>query len=110
MAGSCCDALSAGRRLRAKDRRVSAFVQALLARGDRRLGQVLASIYGDPSFRAWQQAAKGVGIDLERELYTPRPLSESHFPWLHLAPAGSLERLEREESLYRRSVEALKAE
>lgn len=87
-----------------------AFVQALLARGDRRLGQVLASIYGDPSFRAWQQAAKGVGIDLERELYTPRPLSESHFPWLHLAPAGSLERLEREESLYRRSVEALKAE
>ena len=32
MAGSCCDALSAGRRLRAKDRRVSAFVQALSPR------------------------------------------------------------------------------
>lgn len=32
MAGSCCDALSAGRKLRAKDRRVSAFVQALSPR------------------------------------------------------------------------------
>lgn len=32
MAGSCCDALSAGRRLRQKDRRVSAFVQALSPR------------------------------------------------------------------------------
>ncbi len=57
-----------------------ALLQGLLARGDRRCARVIATVYRDPSFRAWMDAFRQVGIDVEAEAFAPRDPSQ-FLPW-----------------------------
>lgn len=69
-----------------------ALLQGLLARGDRRFARAIASVFRDPSFRAWMQALEGEGIDVAREAFTPRDPAWP-LPWGHLASPWSAELL-----------------
>lgn len=60
-----------------------ALIQGLLARGDRRFGQVLEMVYRDPSFSAWKQAIKAAGLSLKEEAYGARE-DTALLPWDHL--------------------------
>ena len=69
-----------------------AMLQGLLARGDRRYARVIASVYRDPSFRAWMRAFDEEGIDVDREAFEERDPSRP-LPWEHLGSSWSPERL-----------------
>lgn len=69
-----------------------AMLQGLLARGDRRMARVIASVYRNPSFREWMKAFEREGIDVDREAYEERE-AESLLPWSHLDASWSPERL-----------------
>lgn len=69
-----------------------AMLQGLLARGDRRVARVIASVYRNPSFREWLKAFEREGIDVDREAYEERE-AESLLPWSHLDSSWSPERL-----------------
>ena len=69
-----------------------ALLQGLLARGDRRFARVIASVFRNPSFRAWMQALEEEGIDVAREAFTPRD-SAWPLPWGHLASPWSVDLL-----------------
>lgn len=60
-----------------------ALLQGLLARGDRRFARVIASVYREPSFRAWMQALEEEGIDVAQEAFAPRDPAWP-LPWGHL--------------------------
>ena len=61
-----------------------ALIQGLLARGDRRFGEVLEKVSADPSFSNWKSAVKAVGLDWREEAYADR-VGHECLPWDHLA-------------------------
>jgi len=70
-----------------------AYIQGVLARGDRRLGAVLLAARRRGGFKGWRQAVKETGIEEEFYLYRPRSFDEC-LPWQHLdmgLDAGYLE-------------------
>ncbi|MBQ7501131.1 radical SAM protein [bacterium] len=73
-----------------------AMIQALLARGDRRLSRVIAEVCKGASPAQWLQACRRAGIDADRELYGERDPESQAFPWFHLTPAANLERLRKD--------------
>ncbi|WP_427111962.1 radical SAM protein [Megasphaera sueciensis] len=56
------------------------YIQGVLSRGDRRVGEVvaLASRYG--GVKGWKRAVKEYGLDVKKYLYVPRPL-KAVLPW-----------------------------
>ena len=60
-----------------------ALIQGLLARGDRRFGEVLEKVYPDPGFSRWKQAIKAAGLNLQAEAYGERGETDC-LPWDHL--------------------------
>ena len=70
-----------------------AYIQGVLARGDRRLGAVLLAAQARGGARGWRQALKEAEIAEDFYLYRPRALGEVQ-PWQHLdmgLAAGYLE-------------------
>ncbi|MBP2653070.1 MAG: hypothetical protein H6Q73_639 [Firmicutes bacterium] len=57
-----------------------AYIQGVLARGDRRLGEVLLAAQKRGGIKAWRQALKETGINQEDYLYRCRTFDEI-FPW-----------------------------
>ena len=68
-------------------------IQGMLARGDRRLGQVLAALRGT-SIRAWQKAMKACAVDVDAYLRA-RPLDEP-LPWAFIQTGVHDRTLQRE--------------
>ena len=60
-----------------------AYVQAVLARGDRRLAPVLAAAAAKGGWRRFTACLKDAGLDEESYLYRQRSLDE-RLPWAHL--------------------------
>ena len=56
------------------------FVQAILARGDRQIGEVLLTAYNNGGLKAFRQALKTHNIDSDYYLYRQRDKDEG-FPW-----------------------------
>ena len=73
-----------------------AAIQALLARGDRRLSRVIAEAYKGASPAGWLQLCRRAGIDTDRELYAERDPEGSALPWQHLMPDDYRERLNKD--------------
>lgn len=73
-----------------------AAIQALLARGDRRLSRVIAEAYKGASPAGWLQLCRRAGIDTDRELYAERDPEGSALPWYHLMPDDYRERLNKD--------------
>ena len=57
-----------------------AYVQGILARGDRRLADVLLAAHRQGGFKGWKKAVKDLGIDEDCYLYRHRSLDEV-LPW-----------------------------
>ena len=60
-----------------------AYVQAVLARGDRRLAPVLAAAAAKGGWRRFTACLKDAGLAEESYLYRKRPLDQRR-PWAHL--------------------------
>jgi hypothetical protein len=60
-----------------------AYIQGVLARGDRRLGAVLLAAHSRGGSKNWKQSMKELGIDEEFYLYRQREVTEI-LPWQHL--------------------------
>lgn len=60
-----------------------AYLQGVLARGDRRLGPVLLAAHRGGGAKHWSRALKAAGLDEAFYLYRERPPDE-HLPWQHL--------------------------
>ncbi len=60
-----------------------AYVQAVLARGDRRLGELLVAASEQGGAKSFMKLCKAGQFDVERELYRERQLDEA-LPWSHL--------------------------
>jgi radical SAM superfamily enzyme YgiQ (UPF0313 family) len=73
-----------------------AYLQALISRGDRRLGALLLKA---DELGNWKRGAKGAGIDTDRLVYREIPLDET-LPW-EVIDGGDRELLERE---YRKAL------
>jgi len=80
-----------------------AMLQGLLARGDRRCAQVIASVYRDPTFRAWMDAFKSAGIDVAVEAFEPRDPTRG-LPWDLLESPWCRERLLKDRGRAARSA------
>lgn len=83
-----------------------ALLQGLLARGDRRWGRVIASVYRNPGFREWLKAFEREGIDVEREAFEARDPARP-LPWSHLESSWSPERLLKDRDRAARTALAL---
>lgn len=57
-----------------------AYVQAVLARGDRRLGAVILEAVKQGGPKSFKAACKALGYDMEDELYRERPM-DAKLPW-----------------------------
>ena len=71
----------------------SAYLEALLARGDRGTSQLLLAIHQQPG--NWRRAVQQVGFDWQRFVCTPLP-QEAVLPWDFLANPRHQQRLHRE--------------
>ena len=60
-----------------------AYVQGVLARGDRRLGAVLAACAADRGSKSFKAEMKAAGLDMEEMNYRERSFDE-FLPWSHL--------------------------
>lgn len=60
-----------------------AYIQGVLARGDRRLGPVLLAAHRAGGVKHWSKALAAAGLDEAFYLYRERPPDE-HLPWQHL--------------------------
>lgn len=60
-----------------------AFLQGVLARGDRRLGAILLAAHQRGGPKGWRNAVKEAGLDEAFYLYRQRALDET-LPWQHL--------------------------
>ncbi len=80
-----------------------ALLQGLLARGDRRFARVIASVYREPSFRAWMDALQEAGIDVELEAFAQRDPVHP-LPWDLLESPWSRELLWKDRARAARSA------
>ena len=62
-----------------------AYIQGVLARGDRRLGKVLRDTLGTGGVKAWKHSMKNHDVEEADYLYRPRD-QEEKFPWEILLP------------------------
>ncbi|HXE72971.1 MAG TPA: radical SAM protein [Candidatus Nitrosotenuis sp.] len=83
-----------GVRVRAESPRY-ALVEALLARGDRRLARVIARVRRRPSFGAWMKALQEEGLDLAPLVFWERS-PDQPLPWGHISASWTPERLLKE--------------
>ena len=60
-----------------------AYIQGVLARGDRRLGAVLAACAADRGSKSFKAEMKAAGLDMEEMNYRERSFDE-FLPWSHL--------------------------
>lgn len=60
-----------------------AYIQGVLARGDRRLGAVLAACAADRGSKSFKAEMKAVGLDMDEMNYRERSFDE-FLPWSHL--------------------------
>lgn len=60
-----------------------AYIQGVLARGDRRLGAVIAACAMDRGSKSFKSEMKQAGLDMEELNYRERALDE-YLPWSHL--------------------------
>ena len=60
-----------------------AYIQGILARGDRRLGAVLAACAADRGSKSFKAEMKAAGLDMEEMNYRERSFDE-FLPWSHL--------------------------
>ena len=60
-----------------------AYIQGVLARGDRRLGAVLAACAGDRGSKSFKAEMKAAGLDMDEMNYRERSFDE-FLPWSHL--------------------------
>ena len=60
-----------------------AYIQGVLARGDRRLGAVLAACAADRGSKSFKAKMKAAGLDMEEMNYRERSFDE-FLPWSHL--------------------------
>ena len=60
-----------------------AYIQGVLARGDRRLGAVLAACAADRSSKSFKAEMKAAGLDMDAMNYRERSFDE-FLPWSHL--------------------------
>ena len=60
-----------------------AYIQGVLARGDRRLGAVLAACAADRGSKAFKAEMKAAGLDMDEMNYRERSFDE-FLPWSHL--------------------------
>ncbi len=88
------DALRAQRQVRVRPHSADqAWVEAVLARGDRRVGMAMLRAWRDGarlcaweehfSIDRWEQAFAAEGVDIEAHIHTPRDL-EQPLPWDHI--------------------------
>ena len=83
-----------------------ALIQGLLARGDRRFGEVLEQVYLDPSFSRWKQAIKAAGLNLQDEAYGERE-ENACLPWDHLGGRSYKRALSLERRRARQTLESM---
>ena len=60
-----------------------AYIQGVLARGDRRLGAVIAACAADRGSKSFKAEMKAAGLDMDRMNYRERSFDE-FLPWSHL--------------------------
>jgi len=60
-----------------------AYIQGVLARGDRRLGAVLAACAVDRGSKSFKSEMKAAGLDMDEMNYRERSFDE-FLPWSHL--------------------------
>ena len=60
-----------------------AYIQGVLARGDRRLGAVIAAFAADRGSKSFQSEMKAAGLDMDNMNYRERSFDE-FLPWSHL--------------------------
>ena len=60
-----------------------AYIQGVLARGDRRLGAVLAACAADRGSKSFKAEMKAAGLDMDEMNYRERSFDE-FLPWSHL--------------------------
>ena len=60
-----------------------AYIQGVLARGDRRLGAVIAACAADRGSKSFKSEMKAAGLDMDNMNYRERSFDE-FFPWSHL--------------------------
>jgi radical SAM superfamily enzyme YgiQ (UPF0313 family) len=72
-----------------------ATLEGLLARGDRRMGAVLAAVRKEPSFANYQKALAEAGLSFEQENYRLRDPGEA-LPWGHIEASWPTERLQKD--------------
>lgn len=96
-----------GVRVTAESPRV-ATLEGLLARGDRRMSQVLAAVRHDPSFPNYQKALADAGLSFEDENYRQRA-DEETLPWQHIEASWPTERLRKDALRARREKERVLA-
>ena len=63
----------------------SAYIQGVLSRGDRRVGQLLAKACEYGGVKGWKRAAKELHFDIDGFLYDQRPI-DAVLPWDTLDP------------------------
>ena len=56
------------------------YIQGVLSRGDRRVGELLLKAHSYGGVRGWKRAVRETGFDVESFLYTPRQTDEL-LPW-----------------------------
>ena len=56
------------------------YIQGVLSRGDRRVGELLLKAHSYGGVRGWKRAARETGFDVKKFLYTPRQTDEL-LPW-----------------------------
>ena len=60
-----------------------AYIQGVLARGDRRLGAVIAACAADRGSKSFKSEMKAAGLDMDNMNYRERSFDE-FLPWSHL--------------------------
>lgn len=111
------DRKTAGQRLKYLEKQVSktggvnfagespkwALIQGALARGDRRMGQIIAQVCHTPGFSQFVAAFKRAGLELD-ELCCQMRDPDSVLPWQHLRTSWSNERLLKDWGLAARTL------
>lgn len=82
-----------------------AFIQGLLARGDRKLSKVLARVYKAGTYKSWIEALERENIDPGIYLFRERSFEE-HLPWEHIVSSLSKDILWRQYQNMRKEIYA----
>lgn len=69
-----------------------ATIEGLLARADRRMGEVLAAVRWEPGYQQYKQALEQAGLSFEEENYRVRTEGEA-LPWEHIQASWPKDRL-----------------